>query len=91
MRLDELNDDERYRVDGYRGIAFRFEGPRLRRDEDWEWSGEEILTGEALMVMVGDDRFHIVDPDDVTPLQLDDFCPECGQIGCTAYPREDDE
>lgn len=35
-----------------------------------------------IMVMVGDDRPHHVDRHDMTPLEEDEFCHECGQIGC---------
>lgn len=36
-------------------------------------------------VMVGDDRVHIVDVDDLTEISDDDYCPGCGQTGCRAY------
>lgn len=36
----------------------------------------------AIYVMVGDDRKHHVDLHDVTPLDDDDYCGGCGQIGC---------
>jgi len=71
------------RVSGYRGIAFRYLGPETRPDEDTEWSGFEPETGMALVVMVGDDRRHVVDPADMTPLADDEFCGGCGQIGCS--------
>jgi hypothetical protein len=32
--------------------------------------------------MVGDDEHHRLDPDDVTPIQREDYCGSCGQIGC---------
>lgn len=34
-------------------------------------------------VMVGDDRKHTVDVDDLVPLADEDYCHVCGQIGCT--------
>jgi hypothetical protein len=39
------------------------------------------------MVMVGDDTIHSIDPEDVEVLNEDEFCSECGQIGCTADGR----
>jgi len=33
-------------------------------------------------VMVGDDREHLIDVDDLTPISDDDYCASCGQIGC---------
>jgi hypothetical protein len=41
-------------------------------------------------VMVGDDYVHIVDVDDLTLIADDDYCAECGQIGCTADGRPRD-
>ena len=41
-----------------------------------------IDTDRVRAVMVGDDREYIVGIDDLTLLQDDDFCAECGQIGC---------
>lgn len=32
--------------------------------------------------MVGDDREWSVEPADLTPLDDDDYCAGCGQIGC---------
>ena len=39
-------------------------------------------------VMVGDDREHVVDVDDLTPLPDDGYCRECGQTGCMAVRYE---
>lgn len=33
-------------------------------------------------VMVGDDRVHEVDVEDLTLISPDDYCGGCGQIGC---------
>jgi len=77
--------DARYRVAGYDGIAWSYWGDETQPDEDTEWSGYEIPTGRVVMVMVGDDRRFSIDPDDCTALADDDYCPGCGQIGCTAY------
>jgi len=82
-----------YHVRGYDGIAFYVLGWETEPDEDTEWSGYEIRTGLVLAIMVGDDRRHRIDPDDLTPIDRADYCGECGQIGCTCdgYPRDDDE
>lgn len=105
MTLDQLDAAEShsyewpaYRVQGFGGIAFHYAG-RERQDEIdpdsgenvTEWTGQQIETGRALLVMVGDDRRHPVDPDDVEPLDPDDYCHECGQIGCTHDGRDRDE
>lgn len=71
-------------VAGYRGIAFYVHGPELSRVDDDEIDDfdELIETGNLVVVMVGDDRKHVVDPDDVTLIDEDRFCRGCGQIGC---------
>lgn len=38
--------------------------------------------GRMIVRMVGDDRDWDVDPTDAMPLDDDEFCTECGQIGC---------
>lgn len=38
-------------------------------------------------VMVGDDREHIVDTDDLTKITENDYCGGCGQTGCFADGR----
>lgn len=70
------------KVDGYAGIAFRVIGPQTEPDEDTEWSGIENETGWIETHMVGDDRTFAFEPDDLTPLDEDDFCGGCGQVGC---------
>ena len=40
------------------------------------------------MIMVGDDHKHVIDPEDVTIIDPDAYCHECGQIGCTHDGRE---
>jgi hypothetical protein len=47
---------------------------------------EEVeRTDMVRAVMVGDDREHIVDVDDLTEISEEDYCPGCGQVGCKAY------
>ena len=40
--------------------------------------------------MIGDDRDFTFDVDDLTPIAREDYCGECGQIGCAhdGYPRD---
>ena len=91
------SDDETFPADAYvvagwgAGIAFRVLGWQTEPDEDTEWSGIEERTGRLIVVMVGDDAHHSVDPDDVTPLDRKDYCGECGQVGCAhdGYDRDD--
>ena len=39
-------------------------------------------TDRAVIRMVGDDRDFEVDVSDVEPIDEDEFCGGCGQIGC---------
>lgn len=77
-------NDSAFKVEGYEGIAWYFVRKETKPDEDTEWTGIENPTGRVLMVMVGDDRLFSIDPDDVSALAEDEFCHECGQIGCKA-------
>lgn len=86
-----LSTDKHYRVNHMPGIAFYFRGMQTETrtewycedgEEDGYWDEEEVETGMAEMVMVGDDHIHIVDPDDIEELPEDEFCRDCGQIGC---------
>lgn len=81
-----------YTVDGWgSGIAWRSLGPETAPDEDTEWSGIEEPTGRIRMVMVGDDSVFAFDPDDIHAIPEDDYCAECGQVGCTADGRDRSE
>ncbi len=54
--------------------------------------GEEVRTGRVVVTMIGDDARHVVDPEDLMPLERSAYCGECGQIGCTCdgYDRTED-
>lgn len=77
--------DARYAVAHYSGVAFVYWGDETEPDDDTDWSGYEVPTGRVIMVMVGDDARHSIDPADCTVLPDDDYCPGCGQVGCGAY------
>ena len=79
---EDKNINGYYKVDGYGGIAFYVLGWETQPNEDTEWTGEEERTGKVIVVMVGDDREHFVDFEELTPLEDDEFCAGCGQIGC---------
>lgn len=80
---DESFPAEAYRVRQYPGVGFYVLGWETEPDEDTEWSGMENRTGNVLAVMIGDDRRHSFEPDDIEPLPREDYCGQCGQIGCT--------
>lgn len=71
------------RIAGYDGIACYVLGWETEPDEDTDWSGYEVRTGRLVCIMVGDDRRFTVDPDDVSTLAREEYCSECGQIGCS--------
>jgi len=87
MELAEIlaDSDARFTVEGMSGIAFYAYKAETKPDADTYWTGYENETGNVLMVMVGDDREFSVDPEDVTEIPENAYCPECGQIGCKAY------
>lgn len=92
-------DDQAFPADAYRvhgwgeGIAFYVRGWETEPDADTEWSGYEVRTGSVVVTMIGDDARHVVDPEDLTPLDRRDYCGECGQIGCTCdgYDRTEED
>jgi hypothetical protein len=55
-------------IRGWRGVAFHV----------LEVTGDRRVKA----VMVGDNRVHHEDIEDCTPLKDDEYCSECGQIGC---------
>lgn len=84
--MTEYARGDTVRVSGYRGIAFYVVGPEMEAQpigpddfgDDWDF----VDTGNLIVCMVGDDRHHSIDPDDITPLDDDEYCGSCGQIGC---------
>jgi hypothetical protein len=82
------SDDEKFNAPAYKlkgdkyAIAWRIYGWQTEPDEDTEWSGIYNRTGMVIAVMVGDDRKHVYDPDDFEPINEEDYCSGCGQIGC---------
>lgn len=48
------------------------------------WNEPEELEDDtrAIVVMVGDDSKHTVPIEDCEPIEREDYCGECGQIGC---------
>lgn len=77
----------RYRVEGWPGVAFYLTGYVETPTEDTWWDGIlRVDFSRVCAVMVGDDREHIVDVEDLTPLADGEYCRECGQIGCGWCP-----
>lgn len=71
-----IDFDKRYRVDAWPGIAFWLKG--------WIADADGLVETHDFVraVMVGDNKEHIIDVDDLTPINDNDYCSCCGQIGC---------
>lgn len=79
----DIDFDANYRVAGYSGIAWYLLGYVERETEETEWTGEcEIDRDWVRAVMVGDDRVEEIDVLDLELIEREDFCGQCGQIGC---------
>lgn len=77
------------RIDGY----VKTWDPYIAIDEDEDGNEIEIETGEGEwvddvesgmvnVVMIGDDAKHVVDISDLTEIDDEDYCSDCGQLGC---------
>lgn len=78
-----LDLNARYSVQGYPGVTFYVEGYVETKDPETGEVEENDTMVRA--IMVGDDRVHLIDVDDLTLLDDGDYCPECVQIGCEWY------
>lgn len=84
-------------ANGYSGIAFWVDDWAKEVKEemfsfleeesgelDWGWDEVEIVSDHMVeCYMVGDDRKFVFDLDDLTAINVNDFCRSCGQIGCS--------
>lgn len=80
---EDLNafPDDAYAVRGFKGVAFRALGWEKEMDRFGEM--EQIgRTGLVAVHMVGDNHVYLVPYSDLMPLTPDEYCNECGQIGC---------
>ena len=90
-----IDMDTRYRVEGWPQVAvwikdYAFDLKEVIT-EDVDEDGEDIFftdyeqvtdTSRVIVVMVGDDREHTVDVDELVKIDDDAYCSCCGQIGC---------
>ena len=97
MKTTEFDFKATYTVEGYRGIAwYAWRYATIREPiefedgtvEDWE---EIEDPSRVVCSMIGDDRKFEFPTEELTPIAREDYCSECGQIGCggDAYPREE--
>lgn len=59
-------------------------------DGDGEWINDEY-SDRVYVIMIGDDKQHLVECNDLIPLDELDYCAECGQIGCGHDGRDRSE
>ena len=72
------------KVKGWGGVAFNILGPApMLREDEYGGVYPDGDPDQMRVVMVGDDKVHIVDKDDCTEIPEEDYCHVCGQIGCT--------
>lgn len=66
---------------------------RLHEEDTGE--GEEVdqdeTCGRVIVVMIGDDKRHEVDVEDLTKLKGSEYCHSCGQMGCGHDLRDEDD
>jgi hypothetical protein len=95
--MTDIDFDARYTVERFGpGIAFWLAGyVEEEREVEHEIDGEfeyvwETVTNDNMVqaIMVGDDIVHFVDVDELTVIGDDDYCHQCGQVGCTHDGRE---
>ncbi|MDO8611132.1 MAG: hypothetical protein Q7R95_11455 [bacterium] len=79
-----IDFDAHFKVKQYRGISFYLLGWKANEVENEEFQEIELEAdySTVIAVMVGDDRKHEIDIDDLEPLAEEEFCHSCGQIGC---------
>jgi|DEB0MinimDraft_6_1074348.scaffolds.fasta_scaffold04388_2 hypothetical protein len=55
-------------------------------DDEFWWDADDScladMSGDVLVVAVGDDYRHRVSVKDLLPIPDDDYCGSCGQTGC---------
>lgn len=83
-------------VAGYGGVAFWLDDWAKEVKEEmfsfiddetgevnWGWDEVEVVSDSMVeCYMIGDNRKFIVDIQDLTKIDINDFCGSCGQIGC---------
>ena len=86
----ELDFDATYKVAGHGGVAWRiisYDTEQVLIYEGCEFpffvEYEEVVNTERVKChMVGDDSVWTFDVSDLTKLDDEDYCSECGQVGC---------
>ena len=77
-----------YAHEDFAGIALYVRGPVQLYDLETEQTVDDA--DRVRVVMVGDDREHVVFRDDLRAIDDLDYCLQCGQIGCAHDGRDRD-
>ena len=83
--VNGINFDGRFKVKRWPAVAVVALGYFAEYPESDEEDPEpELVADESriVVVMVGDDKRHVVDASDLTEIPEEGYCPSCGQIGC---------
>jgi len=90
-RIEYEEDDtyfsaDAYKVKGHGGVAWYVLGWETEPGET-EWG-----TGRVVAIMIGDDHRWVFDEDELIPIEREEYCGVCGQLGCChdGLPREED-
>jgi len=65
------------------------DGEECELEEPGEGEWVDDIGGMVEVVMVGDDRVHVVDPDELEKIEDHEYCHDCGQIGCHSNTGEE--
>jgi hypothetical protein len=75
--------------ESYRGVALIVRDLEtvwvdyLNESDGEEWEGsEQVWNGRYVVTMVGDNRRFSVEESELTTIDRDAFCVDCGQTGC---------
>lgn len=82
---DGIDFDANYTQTKRGGIALKLWGWEHEPNPDASWDGEDFLPSDkerVLVCMVGDDHYFPIDRSDITKIEEEDYCAECGQVGC---------
>lgn len=83
--MSKFKPGDYVKSDRFRGIAMYVHGNAVRTvwNEEEQWCESDGHYDDIYeCVMIGDDEGHNIHEDDLELLNRDEFCAECGQIGC---------
>lgn len=80
----EFHPGEAVRAEGHAGVAFRVDRVASQEGPNTAWTGIRWWNPQRRVChMIGDDVEYEFDVLELSPLDDDDYCSSCGQIGCS--------